>query len=131
MSAAHRATVRVRYGETDQMGVVYHAEYLRYFEVGRTELLRERGLSYRELEARGVLLAVVEAGCKYHTSARYDDVLAIETTLSERGKARVRFDYAIRRGDGELVASGFTVLACLGADMRPRRFPAELEAALG
>lgn len=128
--ASHRLELRVRYEETDQMGVVYHANYLRYFEDGRTELLRDRGLTYRELEERGVLLAVVSAELRYKRAARYDDLLTVETELRPAGKTRVRFDYTVSR-DGELLVSGNTVLACLGADRKPRRFPDELVAALG
>jgi len=108
----HETTVRVRYAETDRMGVVYHANYFQYFEEGRTELMRSMGATYRSLEERGYALAVVEAGAKYRAGAKYDDYLKVITTPSAAGRVRVRFDYEIRRGD-QVICEGFTVLACL------------------
>jgi acyl-CoA thioester hydrolase len=92
----HTTEVRVRYGETDQMGVVYHAEYLVYCEIGRTELIRSMGLPYAEMERLGVLLAVTEANLRFHAPARYDDRLAVETSLTHVGSRGVSFDYLIR-----------------------------------
>src|ERR1044071_2652281 len=103
----HRFELRVRYGDTDQMGFAYYAHYLRWFEIGRAEMLRAVGRSYREIEADGVSLPVLEAWCRYREPARYDDALAIETGVLERGRASVRFGYRVRRGDQEL-AIGFT-----------------------
>ena len=88
----HTVTARVRYGETDQMGVVYHANYLSFFEVARTELIRLRGVAYSALEEGGLRLMVTEAAMQYHSPGHYDDVLAITTRLAESGPARVRFD---------------------------------------
>jgi acyl-CoA thioester hydrolase len=122
--------VRVIYGDTDQMGVVYYANYLRFFEAGRNEFLREKGLRYREVEERlGVILPVSEAAVSYRTSARYDDLLTIETSLAELRRASARFDYRILR-DQEIVATGHTVHACVDAQGRIRRVPPELAAAL-
>ena len=123
----HTVTARVRYGETDQMGVVYHANYLSFFEVARTELIRLRGVAYSALEEGGLRLMVTEAAMQYHSPGRYDDVLAITTRLAESGPARVRFDYEVRReGEEEVLVSGHTVLASIGEDGRPCRLPPEL-----
>ena len=123
----HTVTARVRYGETDQMGVVYHANYLSFFEVARTELIRLRGVAYSALEEGGLRLMVTEAAMQYHSPGRYDDVLAITTRLAESGPARVRFDYEVRReGEEEMLVTGHTVLASIGEDGRPCRLPAEL-----
>ena len=123
----HTVTARVRYGETDQMGVVYHANYLSFFEVARTELIRLRGVAYSALEAGGLRLMVTEAGMQYHSPGRYDDVLAITTRLAESGPARVRFDYEVRReGEEEVLVTGHTVLASIAEDGRPCRLPPEL-----
>ena len=116
--------LRVRYAETDQMGVVYHSNYFVWFEVGRTDLLRHAGWSYRELEAQGIGLPVIEAHCQYHQPARYDDeleVLAIGRLLSP---LRIEFTYRlVRLGDGTLLATGRTVHVGLGRDGRPCRLP--------
>ncbi len=126
------ATVRVIYGDTDQMGVVYYANYLRYFEVGRCEWLRARGCDYRAIEATGVLLPVVEAQVRYRSPARYDDLVEIDATPIESKAATVKFVYRLERGgSGELLAEGYTVHACLDRDGRPRRFPPSLKALLG
>ncbi len=116
--------VRVRYAETDQMGVVYYANYLIWFEVGRTEWLRQSGITYRELEQSGFVLPVIEAACEYLQPARYDDDIEIRTRGTLISLVRVQFDYEIRRsGPGVLAALGRTVHASVGADGRPRRLP--------
>uniref|UniRef100_A0A832MLN2 Acyl-CoA thioesterase n=1 Tax=Eiseniibacteriota bacterium TaxID=2212470 RepID=A0A832MLN2_UNCEI len=123
----HRYTVRVRYADTDQMGVAYHANYLRWFEVGRAELLRSLGTSYREVEASGLALPVVEARCRYLRPARYDDLLAIETAVARLGRASVTFAYRIvREPDGDLLAHGTTEHCFLDHEGRPSRPPAAL-----
>lgn len=121
-------TCRVRYAETDQMGVVYHSNYIIYFEIGRTEAMRSLGSAYVELERRGLVLAITEVGAKYHAPARYDDVLTIRTWLRELSKARLRFEYEISR-DGARLCTGFTVLAFLDrrAGMKPVRCPDDVE----
>ncbi len=126
-----KTEVRVIYGDTDQMGVVYYANYLRYFEAGRNEFIRAKGLRYRDFEARfGLLLPVAEAGLKYLSPARYDDLLTVETSLAERGRASIRFGYRLLR-EGETLATGFTVHACVDGDGRVRRLPPEITQALG
>lgn len=118
----HETQVRVRYGEVDRMAVVYHANYLVYFEQGRTEYLRSLGGTYRRLEEEGTLLVVVETGVKHHKPAQYDDLLTVRTRLTKLKPIRMRFDYEVLRGD-VLLASGFTVLASTDAEGRPRRVP--------
>lgn len=124
---ARRTRLRVRYADTDQMGVVYYANYLIWFEVARTEWLRDAGWTYREMEAGGVALPVIEAGCAYRQPARYDDEIEIETTAARLTPARLRFDYRVLRpADAALVAEGHTVHAALGAGGRPVRLPARV-----
>jgi acyl-CoA thioester hydrolase len=125
----HDETIRVRYGETDQMGVVWHGAYIAYFEDARTGALRALGHSYREIEATGVMMPVVEAGIAYHQPARYDDVLTVRVEIRERPTARMRFDYTILGPDGAMIATGFTVLAFLDRETRrPCKPPAFLRA---
>ena len=119
--------VRVRYAETDQMGVVYYANYLVWFEVGRTELLRSLGWSYREMEHGGIGLPVIEASCLYHRPARYDDELEIRTKGTLLSAVRMQFDYEIvRNPGGELIVSGRTLHAAVNGDGRPARLPARV-----
>ncbi|MHB8764391.1 MAG: acyl-CoA thioesterase [Deferrisomatales bacterium] len=124
------ATYRVIYGDTDNMGVVYYANYLRYFELGRNEYMRGRGLTYREVEARGLMLPVSEARCRYLRPARYDDRLTVETRVRRAKGARVVFAYALRNEAGEVVAEGETEHAVVGDSGRPVRLAADLLAAL-
>ena len=116
-----RSAVTVRYAETDMMGVVYHANYLPWFEIGRTGLLKEIGISYRDLETEGYRLPVLELAAKYLRPARYDDLLEVVTVLKERPLVRIRLEYEVRRGD-ELLATGSTVHAFIdkeGGIVRP------------
>ncbi len=116
--------VRVRYAETDKMGVVYYANYLVWFEVGRTDLLRSLGWTYREMEAEGVSLPVIEAHCDYQQSARYDEEIHVVTEGIMLSPARMRFDYRIlRAADQAAVASGHTVHAAVNTQGRPCRLP--------
>lgn len=128
MSPAHSTSrVRVRYAETDKMGVVYYANYLVWFEVGRTDLLRREGWSYRDMEADGFALPVMEAHCEYRQSARYDDELDIRTAGSMMSPVRVRFEYSVvRASDGAVLAEGHTVHASLDSQGRPRRLPEQI-----
>ncbi|MGE5549360.1 MAG: acyl-CoA thioesterase [Bacteroidota bacterium] len=103
--------LRVRYQETDAMGVAYYGNYLTWFEVARTEFMRELGLTYRSWEEQGFFLPVTEAGCRYHKPARYDDELALTATLTARGVV-FHFAYEVRRAD-ELLATGWTDHVCL------------------
>ena len=118
------SSVRVRYAETDAMGVVYYANYLVWFEVGRTDLLREAGWSYREMEFEGFSLPVIEVQCVYKQPARYDDTLDLRTTGTLVSPVRVRFDYElVTAPGGATLATGYTVHATLGRDGRPCRLP--------
>jgi acyl-CoA thioester hydrolase len=126
-SKVRRTRVRVRYAETDQMGVVYYANYLVWFEVGRTDWLRESGWSYREMEKDGLSLPVIEAHCEYRQPARYDDEIEIVTGGTLLTPVRIRFDYEIRRaGETALLALGFTAHAALDARGKPSRLPAHV-----
>ncbi len=116
--------VRVRYADTDQMGVVYYANYLVWFEVGRTDLLRRSGWSYREMEGDGFSLPVIEAHCEYRQSARYDDELEVRTAGALVSPVRVRFTYeVVRVADQVTLATGHTVHASLDRGGRLRRLP--------
>jgi acyl-CoA thioester hydrolase len=116
-------TVQVRYAETDMMGVVYHANYLPWFEVGRTTLFKEVGVSYRVLEEQGFRLPVLEVGVRYLRPALYDDAIEVVTTLTEKPLLRIRLEYEVRRA-GEVLATGFTVHAFIDKEGRPVRPPA-------
>lgn len=121
---AHRSQCRVLYGDTDAGGVVYYANYLRFFELGRTELMRDLGCTYRELEGQGLILPVVESYSRYKASALYDDLLTIRTALVEVRRVSCRFDYVITRGpDQQLLTKGFTVHAVVNRAGRLAKFP--------
>jgi acyl-CoA thioester hydrolase len=125
-----RMEIRVIYGDTDQMGVVYYANYLRFFEASRNEFIRAKGLRYRDFEAEyGLVLPVVEAAVQYRRPARYDDLLTVEIALEEARRASARFAYRILR-DGELLATGHTVHACVDREGRVKRMPEGLLARL-
>lgn len=154
----YRTAYRVIYGDTDQMGVAYYANYLRWFEMGRTEMFRRLGVTYGEIEAQGIALPVLEAFCKYHQPARYDDVIVVETILDPAVRAGMKFDYRVFREsdggshagetDGErpfpsihvpkdgrvsgepLLAEGYTRHACLNRKGRVVRPPAFLTEAI-
>ena len=116
--------VRVRYAETDKMGVAYYANYFVWFEVGRTDWLRAFGSTYRDMEHAGVTLPVIEAECRYHTGARYDDELEVRAEGRMLSPVRMEFTYqVVRRADATLTASGRTVHAAVAANGRPCRLP--------
>jgi acyl-CoA thioester hydrolase len=120
--------VSVRYAETDQMGVAYYANYFVWFEVARTDLLRQTGWSYRDMEREGFSLPVVEAQCSYKQPARYDDALEVRTSGQLLSPVRVRFEYeVVRATDRVVLASGHTVHASLDASLRPRRLPDHIQ----
>jgi acyl-CoA thioester hydrolase len=126
--------VRVRYAETDQMGVAYHGGYFAWFEVGRTDLLRDLGLTYRELEAQGVRLPVIETHVRYLRPAHYDDELEIRTRLDEMKGARLSFSYEIHKvgsaDDDPPIATALTEHAAVDRQGRPRRLPEGLRSRL-
>ncbi len=122
-------SLRVRYAETDQMGVVYHGNYFAWFEVGRVELMRSMGFSYVALEAEGCGLPVVDASCRYRQPARYDEWLDVETTVRAVRGSIVVFSYQLRR-DGLLLAEAETKHVAVDRKMKPRRLPEAYHAAL-
>ena len=123
--------LRVRYAETDQMGVVYHANYLAWCEVGRTDLIRELGMPYAQLEEQGFLLAVAQAGLRFHASARYDDRIRVETRVADVRSRSVTFEYRIFNADTDArLVSADTMLVALDRAARPARLPEALRAAL-
>lgn len=122
---SHCARVRVRYAETDQMGVVYHANYVVWMEVGRVEFCRAAGLSYRDMEREGALhLAVIEANCRYIAPARYDDEIDIETRIEKATPRGVHFAYIMRHAEShQKLAEGFSRHLFLDHDLKPMRLP--------
>jgi len=122
------STVRVRYAETDKMGIVYYANYLVWFEIARTDWLRTTGWTYRSMEDEGYGLPVIEAHCDYKRSARYDDEVAITVTARLVSAVRLAFDYTVSRpADGTLIASGHTIHAAVDRAGRPVRLPARVK----
>lgn len=122
---------RVRYAETDQMGVVYHANYLVWCEVGRTDFIRDLGLPYAEMERGGTALAVAEASVRYHAPARYDELVRVETTLSAVRSRALTFDYVIfNAATGERLATASTMLVALDKSGRPSPIPVAIRAIL-
>ncbi len=123
---------RVRYSETDQMGVVYHGNYAQFFELGRTEWLRKLGVTYKDMENGGIMLPVISLNCKFIKSAIYDDVLTIETFLIKKPMVKIEFDYKITNQDDELICTGNSVLAFMNMETKkPTRCPDYLLKSLG
>ena len=114
--------IRVRYQETDSMGVLHHANYFTYFEIGRTELLRANGRDYRQVEEDGLFMVVVKIGCTYKKSANYDDVLTLRTRVTRISAAKIEHAYEVLRGD-DLLAEGHSTLACVDREGRVQRVP--------
>lgn len=120
----NKTTVRVRYGETDQMGVVHHANYANFFEIGRTEWLRAFGFSYKYMENNGIMLPVVSLNVVFKRPAHYDELLTIKTTLKNAPTASIEFDYELSNESGGLLATGYTKLAFINMKTnRPNRCP--------
>jgi acyl-CoA thioester hydrolase len=117
---SHDITVRVRYSETDAMGYLHHGNHINYFEMGRTELLRAQGGSYREMEEQGYFLVVIRAECDYKIPARFDDLLTIRTSVGKQSMAKIEFEHLVFR-DGQLLAKGRTVLACINREGQVQR----------
>lgn len=123
---------RVRYSETDQMGVVYHGNYAQFFELGRTEWLRKLGVTYKDMENSGIMLPVISLSCKFIKSAIYDDVLTIETFLIKKPMVKIEFDYKITNQNDELICTGNSVLAFMNMEtQKPTRCPDYLLESLG
>jgi acyl-CoA thioester hydrolase len=116
--------LRIRYGETDQMGIVYHGNYAQYFEIGRTEWLRNLGITYKQMEEEGIKLPVISLVVNFKKSVGYDDVITVKTALKKMPTASIEFDYEIENEKGEIVTTGNTVLAFIDIIRnRPTRCP--------
>ena len=130
--STHETQFRVRYGETDQAGVVYYGNYLLYFEVGRTEHMRALGMPYAEFEDRGLFLTVADTYCKYLGAARYDHLITVRTAVSKVTLTRVVFDYEVVNSTTDtVIATGYTTLACIDRERKPTRVPEDLRELLG
>lgn len=127
MTSKHE--LRVRFVETDLMGIVHHATYLAYFEAGRVDYLHKRGISYDQWTKMGIHLPVVEAKLRYRKAARFDDRLVVSSSVSELTRVTITFSYAIARGE-ELICEGSTLLACVGETLAPKRIPADIAESL-
>lgn len=124
MKKSSKTKIRIRYGETDQMGVVYHGNYPQYLEIGRIEWLRDMGISYKAMEESGVMLPVISISIKYIKSARYDDVIQVITKLKKEPVVKIEFDYEITNERKELIATANTVLAFIDKNnQKPIRCP--------
>lgn len=120
--------IRVRYGETDQMGIVNNANYPTYYEEARTDWLLQLGLSYKKMEEEGIMMPLIDLYCKYHRPALYDDVLTIKTAVKEMPSSKIRFDYTIYNQDGELINKGYSQQAFVNkVNRRPIRIPEYLK----
>lgn len=127
----HKSQIRVRYADTDMMGVVYHANYAIYFEVARTEMFREIDMPYAEMENNGIRLPVVDLHCKYFRPAKYDDLLTVTATMRELPGVRVKFDYLVENQNGEKLCEGDTTLVFTDINTgRPVRMPQYVEKVL-
>ena len=122
MSAVHEIEIRVRYQETDGQRRLHHANYLTYFEMGRTEMLRSFGHSYRDFEDAGLFMVVSEASCRYVAPAEYDDLLVLRTRVEKVGAAHIRHAYEVIRGTS-IIATGTTTVVCVDREGRVRRLP--------
>jgi len=127
----HTTEIKVRYVETDKMGIVYYANYLVWFEVGRTEYLLAEGLDYRDVEKEGLFMAVVEAHCLYKAPARYGDTIVIESWPADVKHSSLKFHYKItRKKDGLLLAEGFTAHVLIDRELKPRKIPEKIKSLL-
>ncbi len=122
MLREHEIEIRVRYSETDAMGFLHHGNYLNYFEMGRTELFRAQGGNYRKMEEQGLFFVVARITCKFHSPARYDDVLRLRTTILKLGPAKLEHEYELFR-DEHLLASAQSALACVDREGKIQRIP--------
>lgn len=127
---ASEIEINVRYAETDMMGIVYHGSYLPWLEMGRTQLLKERGYPYKELEAKGLFLPVIEINLKYRRPARYDDTILIRSIIKEKPFVKIHLDYEILK-EGELIATGHSVHAFMNSEGQAIKAPRDFLSALG
>ena len=121
----HQITIRVRYPEVDAMGYLHHSRFLQYFEMGRVEMLRDRGVNYVELEKEGIFFVVIKVEVRYRAPAHYDEVLVLTTKVVKQTHVRFDHAYELRRGD-TLLADGKTTVACVGRDGQLRQIPEHL-----
>lgn len=125
-NAWHETKIRVRYKDTDRMGLVYYGNYLTFFEVARNEFMRDLGYSYARIEDDGYGMVVIEASAKYHGNTHYDALLTVKSMICVVKRIRVRFDYHVFDGNGKLIVSGYTEHACINEQKRPVRIPEKL-----
>ena len=121
-AASHEIEIRVRYQETDGQRRLHHANYFTYFEMGRTEMLRARGATYRQFEDAGLMMVVSEATCRYRAPAEYDDLLTLRTWVEQMGGASIKHGYEVIR-EGVIIATGATVVVCVDTEGKVRRLP--------
>ena len=121
-AASHEIEIRVRYQETDGQRRLHHANYFTYFEMGRTEMLRARGATYRQFEDAGLMMVVSEATCRYRAPAEYDDLLTLRTWVEQMGGASIKHGYEVIR-EGVIIATGGTVVVCVDTEGKERRLP--------
>ncbi|MEI7863166.1 MAG: thioesterase family protein [Planctomycetota bacterium] len=121
-AASHEIEIRVRYQETDGQRRLHHANYFTYFEMGRTEMLRARGATYRQFEDAGLMMVVSEATCRYRAPAAYDDLLTLRTWVEQMGGASIKHGYEVIR-EGVIIATGVTVVVCVDTEGKVRRLP--------
>lgn len=121
-AASHEIEIRVRYQETDGQRRLHHANYFTYFEMGRTEMLRARGATYRQFEDAGLMMVVSEATCRYRAPAAYDDLLTLRTWVEQMGGASIKHGYEVIR-EGVIIATGATVVVCVDNEGKVRRLP--------
>jgi acyl-CoA thioester hydrolase len=119
----HTSKVAVRYAETDQMGIAHHSVYWLWFEIGRTDFLKTLGFPYAELEAQGILMAVLDVRCRYRASVVYDEELLVRTRLLDVRRLKVTFEYDLVKPDGRIAAQATTVLGCITREGRPNPLP--------
>jgi len=122
----HTTNIRIRYKDTDRMGVVYYGNYLTFFEIGRSEYMRDSGFPYSKLEAVGYSLVVTEAAAKYHANVGYDSLIKVKTAITELRKVRVRFDYEVVSEKNKQLVSGHTVHACMNSNQKLVKIPPEM-----
>lgn len=119
----HTTDIRIRYKDTDRMGVVYYGNYFTFFEIGRSEYMRELGFPYSRLESEGYSLVVTEASAKYHANVGYDSLIRVKTAITELRKVRLRFDYKVISENNVRLVSGHTIHACLNSDQKLVKIP--------
>lgn len=123
---SHNTIIRVRYKDTDRMGVVYYGNYLTFFEVARSEFMRDLGLPYTKFVDKGYDLVVIEAKTRYHGNVGYDSLITVRSSITQVKKVRVRFDYEVYDENDTLLVTGYTVHACINSSKKPTRLPPEL-----